>query len=294
LSASAATSRARAARCSRKEHVHDRHADTPDAPGDARQPLTKEIITMPLLVASAPPGFADLIALCDERGSVFGSDAVKQHQLVEHFKRDIGAAAGMVAEDITAAVPIPGATATAQAGLRRQQEILDDPHRPIPDSQIDTLARQHGIARTDAEMLLMYEREAQLVEAAFAAPAPGGPAWLDWSPLPLPPTPWSDDDWRRDKLRAETAADEIYARRNRDYAGELRNLTRAEWQAAAERGEDVVTETLAMLREHETSGLLRQYSGTIAVAQDRARRAEADRAERERRERTGPVARARL
>ena len=67
--------------------------------------------------------------------------------------------------------------------------------------------------------------------SAFAArpttPAVALAAWLDPGPLPSPPRPWSDEDWERDRRRADAAGIDV---------------VREEWEAYAEQGRDLVGE----------------------------------------------------
>ncbi len=99
------------------------------------------------------------------------------------------------------------------------------------------LMLQHAIGYLEAVQLVRLTKE--LAEAK-KGPEPTDAPWLDTRPLSAPPRPWSDEDWERDRRRAA--------------AGNVA-LDRAEWEVAAEEGEDLVPERAEKARADHLAGL---------------------------------------
>ena len=98
------------------------------------------------------------------------------------------------------------------------------PERSAVDMAARHLAKAAGISYLDAVMLIEHHNDGtELAQDDGASDTP----WLDSRPLPIPPKPWSDPDWERDKRRAHAAGVDI---------------DRDAWQAGAELGHDVVGE----------------------------------------------------
>ena len=128
------------------------------------------------------------------------------------------------------------------------------------------LMRSHAIGYLDAVQLVRHTKE--LAEAR-KGPETDVP-WLDTRPLSTPPRPWSDEDWERDKRRAA--------------AGNV-SLQRIEWEVAAEKGEDLVSERAEKARADHLAGLEARSEHLVRTAQktEAKMRAEAIEAELDRR-----------
>jgi hypothetical protein len=110
------------------------------------------------------------------------------------------------------------------------------------------LMRSHAIAYLDAVQLVRHTKE--LAEAR-KGPETDVP-WLDTRPLSAPPRPWSEEDWERDKRRAA--------------AGDV-SLQRIEWEVAAEKGEDLVSERAEKARADHLAGLEGRSEHHVRTAQ---------------------------
>lgn len=137
-----------------------------------------------------------------------------------------------------------------------------DPERQAQDGAARALAATAGIGWMDAmEYLDHLGAVAELQRDDGSAPVP----WLDTRPLASPPRPWSDEDWARDARRA-TAAGVVIGALGPD--GEDTQL-KALWQAAAEKGQDIVGETAAANRADARAELQQWGAGHLDQAQAR-------------------------
>jgi hypothetical protein len=129
------------------------------------------------------------------------------------------------------------------------------------------LMLSYAIAYLDAVQLVRHTKE--LAEAR-KGPEPTDAPWLDTRPLSTPPRPWAEEDWERDKRRAA--------------AGNV-SLDRAEWEVAAEEGEDLVPERAEKARADHLAELEGRSEYHVRTAQktEAKMRAEAIEAELDRR-----------
>ena len=111
------------------------------------------------------------------------------------------------------------------------------------------LMLSYAIGYLDAVQLVRHTKE--LAEAR-KEPEPTDAPWLDTRPLSTPPRPWSDEDWERDKRRAA--------------AGNV-SLDRAEWEVAAEEGEDLVPERAEKARADHVAELEGRSEYHVRTAQ---------------------------
>jgi hypothetical protein len=128
------------------------------------------------------------------------------------------------------------------------------------------LAVSAGISWMDALNYLAHLEELTEVQGdTGTASVP----WLDSTPLPAPPRPWSEEDWARDQRRATAAGIVIGALGPDGQDLQLKAL----WQAGAEQGRDIVGEMAQEQRQDALAKLEDRGSGLL----DQARAAEDNR-----------------
>jgi hypothetical protein len=139
-----------------------------------------------------------------------------------------------------------------------------------------SLAIALGISWMDALQILEDQQELATLQAADGR---SDTPWLDTTPLPSPPRPWSDEDWQRDRRRAAAAGVDI---------------THEAWGVGAEQGHDLVGLMAQQTRADQAAAIKHRTAGAIEAAQDRedTRRAHAIhdelRADARRRQASGP------
>ena len=131
----------------------------------------------------------------------------------------------------------------------------------LTPSAVKAIAEEHGISEQDADPLAEADRRIAELRAEFAPQAAGVP-WLDTRPLAPAelPRPWSEDDWQRDRRRAEAT-------------GVLPELSRTIWEGYAEAGKDAVTELLTELRDARIGELEHQRLAHLELIKQRKRNA---------------------
>ena len=136
---------------------------------------------------------------------------------------------------------------------RQIDQAIREAEQPIHD-----YAREHGVSFDDARTLMgdqaaLETRTAELAEQSSAV------EWLDTTEREAP-RPWSDEDWERDRRRAEAAGVD---------------LDRTLWEAVAGTGKDPVWELAEDRRSEELRQSERFMHVQLAVAQGRETRRKA-------------------
>lgn len=219
--------------------------------------------TMPEARAGAPPtGRPNPPARLDQEGA--------------RLYRDVEARADRDQGDFfTALADISGVREYAELGpgLMTARELEDlggaavDPESRTTDQAARVLMRSHAIDYADAAEAV---ESSQQVGEAKAETGAAEVEWRDTRVREAPPTPWLDNDWERDRRRAEAAGIDI---------------TREEWEAMADEGRDYVGEVAERARRERVEELERHFARTLVGAQEREAEKRADAIERELRRR---------
>jgi len=138
-----------------------------------------------------------------------------------------------------------------------------DPASQVTDQAARVLVRTHAVDYVDAA------EHVELMQQIGVAKAETGAsefAWRDTRVLETPPVPWSEDDWQRDRRRAVAAGIE---------------LSREEWEAAAEEGRDAPGEQAELARRERVETLEQHFARSLVGAQEREAEKRADAINRE-------------
>lgn len=146
-------------------------------------------------------------------------------------------------------------------------EGLADDESVEVDRDARALMPRYGVGYVDAAELVDVARK--LEERRRETGASEVP-WRDTRPLNECPIPWSEDHWERDRRRAAVAGID---------------LTREEWQAAAEEGRDFVGEQAEAGRRERVRTLEQELAASLAGAQAREHTRRTEAIERELRQR---------
>lgn len=175
----------------------------------------------------------------------------------------------------------------AEVGSPEHREALAEIYGPNHDSWEAFEARAKALG-VSVEDYAYGVREAHLAVVQANADPEAPPAaypHLDWQ-TEMPARPWSDEDWQRDKLRAERAASPPELGGGGIFA--LADFDRATWEAYVTQGRDAVATIAKAEREQRQRQAEIHRARALADARENHRRqqeAERDRAEAEQTER---------
>jgi hypothetical protein len=191
---------------------------------------------------------------------------------------------GPYLDPLGAAAPAAhGEPMLAEVGSPEHRAALESIYGPNHDSW-EAIQKRADVLGVSPEDYVFGVREAHLAELEAnmpPEPAPDGYPHLDWL-TEQPARPWSDEDWERDRLRAERAAAPVELGGGGILA--LADFDRATWEAHVAQGVDpVATIARAECAERQQRAEIHRAQALAAARENRQRQqgAERDRAEGE-------------
>jgi hypothetical protein len=179
-----------------------------------------------------------------------------------------------------------GEPALAEVGSPEHRAALEEIYGPHHDSweMFEMRANGLGVSVEDYAYGVREALQAELESRTEPDDPPEGYPHLDWM-NPMPARPWSDEDFARDRLRAEQAA------KPKELGGggilALADLDRRTWEAHVEQGIDPISTLARTEREERQRVAAAHLAQSVSDAQENhQRKLEADRVREERQRET--------